>query len=370
MTGPRVTSRCARSVLPATAVFEMTYACNHRCLYCSCPWEAPESRYFRGPEMSTAEWCRLIDHLTTDHEVCRIAFTGGEPTLRADLAEILRYARSRTARWIDDQPERGLIEAARPVDVTVISNGRNLDETVLDALVAAGAALSISLPGLATYAEHTGAGKPEEALHWMRRAADRGVRVTANITVTALNIGELYETIGNALAYGASFVLMNRFLPGGRGLAWRDRLWLTGAQVREAVRVADDVLTKAGIPGSLGTEVPLCLVADLPTRRLTVGTRCAAAHDFFAVDPSGRIRPCNHSPVALGHWTDLAAIVRSDYWGRFLFKRFLPDSCRGCNLAGDCDGGCREAAHICGGALDSPDPVLPGGKRYCSPSAS
>jgi radical SAM protein with 4Fe4S-binding SPASM domain len=173
--------------------------------------------------------------------------------------------------------------------------------------------------------------------------------------------------MGNALAHGASFILLNRFLPGGRGLAHRDRLWLQGDQVRDAIRIADDVLTRAGVPGSLGTEVPKCLVADLPTRKLHVGTRCAGGREFFAIDPAGMVRPCNHSPVALGPWTELDQILAGDYWGRFLFKSFLPETCAGCDLAGDCDGGCREAAHIVGGQLDSPDPVLLEGRDWRRP---
>ena len=47
------TARLAPSFLPATAVLEMTYRCNHACLFCSCPWYAgaiPED-----PEMPVAE---------------------------------------------------------------------------------------------------------------------------------------------------------------------------------------------------------------------------------------------------------------------------------------------------------------------------
>ncbi|HEY3444957.1 MAG TPA: hypothetical protein VGK67_01285 [Myxococcales bacterium] len=36
-----VASRLAASFLPRTAVLEMTYRCNHVCLFCSCPWSAP-----------------------------------------------------------------------------------------------------------------------------------------------------------------------------------------------------------------------------------------------------------------------------------------------------------------------------------------
>jgi radical SAM protein with 4Fe4S-binding SPASM domain len=39
-------------------------------------------------------------------------------------------------------------------------------------------------------------------------------------------------------------------------------------------------------------------------------------------------------------------------------KDYLPKACSGCGQMAACDGGCREAAHICGGGLESLDPAL------------
>lgn len=359
MTETRGNGILARSALPATAVFEMTYACNHQCLYCSCPWEVSDQSYSTPPEMEVQEWQELIDYLTTEHGVSSLAFTGGEPTLKRGLAEILRYAATRKSEYILDDPEKGLHKVYKAPEIYLITNGRNLNEEWVNLLLEVGVkAISISLPGLSTYALHTRQGKAQDALDWMKKCSDAGLHVTANVTATQLNLHELFETIGQAFLHGAKFLLMNRFLPGGRGLGYVEKLSLTGRQVREALTIADRVLTLANRPGSLGTEVPKCLVHDLEMRHLTVGTRCAAGRDFFAIDPSGRVRPCNHSPVQMGHWREIPRIMAEDYWKEFVFKKFLPEMCGACDLADNCDGGCREAAHIVGGVLNAPDPVL------------
>ena len=78
------------------------------------------------------------------------------------------------------------------------------------------------------------------------------------------------------------------------------------------------------------------------------------------IDPSGYIRACNHSPKRLNHFNDVENLKNNPYWKQFVLKDYLPPQCSGCDQMLDCDGGCREAAHICGGSVKSPDPLLAG----------
>jgi radical SAM protein with 4Fe4S-binding SPASM domain len=178
------------------------------------------------------------------------------------------------------------------------------------------------------------------------------------VTVTRQNIHELYETIAQALLAGADTLLMNRFLPGGRGLHHADALELSTEQLTEMLDIAEEVLQTSERYGSVGTELPKCMVDEDKYERLTVGTRCSAALDFFVIDPSGYTRVCNHSPKRLVHFDRIEELKQDPYWKQFTMKDYLPSKCGACSLMGACDGGCREAAHIVGGCIDSPDPVL------------
>jgi radical SAM protein with 4Fe4S-binding SPASM domain len=216
----------------------------------------------------------------------------------------------------------------------------------------------MSLPGLATFPEHTQGGTTaEQVLGWFREAKAAGVTTTVGVTVTSKNLQELYETLATALLAGADTVLLNRFMPGGRGLKHRD-LELSREQLTQMVETAEDVLRQAGRYGSIGTELPLCLVDPSKYTHLKVGTRCSAALDFFVVDPSGYTRVCNHSQVRLNHWREIDKLKDNPYWRRFTQKDYLPKPCFSCPQMGECDGGCREAAHIIGGSLDAIDPLL------------
>jgi radical SAM protein with 4Fe4S-binding SPASM domain len=151
-------------------------------------------------------------------------------------------------------------------------------------------------------------------------------------------------------------LLVNRFLPGGRG-ADRADLCLDRAMLTEMLQTAEGICREANTLGSIGTELPRCVIEG-QYRMLTVGTCCAGGVDFFAIDPACRVRPCNHSPVTLGTWHDLPAAIANPYWQRLKKEQSLPAPCRDCAQSLECDGGFWEAAHIVGGALDSPDPML------------
>jgi radical SAM protein with 4Fe4S-binding SPASM domain len=346
--------RLAPSFLPATGVLEMTYRCNHACLFCSCPWYAgaiPED-----PEMPAAEWKELIAELCR-RGVCNFAFTGGEPLLKEGIEEIIEFAASQQSEYIETVDGQLKSWFAAP-KLFLLSNGKSMSREILALCKKHSINLSMSLPGLATFPEHTQGGTTaEQVLGWFREAKAAGVTTTVGVTVTSKNLQELYETLATALLAGADTVLLNRFMPGGRGLKHRD-LELSREQLTQMVETAEDVLRQAGRYGSIGTELPLCLVDPSKYTHLKVGTRCSAALDFFVVDPSGYTRVCNHSQVRLNHWREIDKLKDNPYWRRFTQKDYLPKPCFSCPQMGECDGGCREAAHIIGGSLDAIDPLL------------
>jgi len=352
-----LSSRLARSFLPATAVLEMTYACTHRCLFCSCPWDAPDGEFKRLPEMGEDEWCALITRLC-DMGVVSFAVTGGEPLLKKGLANIIEHAAASTSHYIETRD--GELQAwDAPPKLYLLSNGSGMTGEILNLCKKHDINLSMSLPGLTTFAEHTGGHDPQHVLRWFRRAKDMGVRTTVGITVTQRNIHELYETMAQALIAGADTVLLNRFLPGGRGLEHVEELALTRDQIPLMLDTAEEVLRTANRLGSVGTELPKCLVNESKYEKLKVGTRCSAALDFFVVGPSGYVRVCHHSTHRLNHVSEIEKLKDHEYWRRFALKRYLPKACAPCEHAGTCDAGCREAAHIVTGQVDGLDPLLP-----------
>lgn len=334
--------------IPETVVLELTYKCNHSCLFCSCPWEATAegcSQYERGQELNFTEWKRVIDKLTAIG-VKNISISGGEALLKDCLLQILEYIR-----------EKGVFN--KESEIVLISNGLLMTDHLLREFKRHNVHLSMSLPGLETFEKHTGVDNASGVLHWFGEAKKLGVSTTVNVTVTALNYHELFETLANGVLAGADSVLINRFLAGGRGLSHLKELSLNKEQLNGMLDIGEKVLELSRRFGSVGTEFPMCIV-DNPKKynRLKVGYLCAAAKTFFVIDPAGFIRACNHSPRKVGHIFDEEIVTDVEYWNMFSYRGYIPRSCILCKEVNYCDCGCRETASIINGNPKELDPCL------------
>lgn len=341
----------AHSFLPNSAVLEMTYKCNHMCLFCSCPWENKNGNYQKEDELSLEEWKNCIVKLV-DMGVCNFSFTGGEPLLNKNIKEIIQFVNTLVAKHTD-----GLNEKSAPTQF-LISNGQLMNEDFLVFLKENNVNLSLSMPGLKTYHQHTQNGEAAKILSLLEMAKNLGINTTVNITATKINLSELYETISKALLAGANTLLLNRFLPGGRGMEYTQELFLNSEETVEILDIAEEVLKRANRFGNVGTELPLCILKNKKYNNLKVGTRCAAAIGFFVVGPEGKIRTCNHSPNKLAHFTEIEQVKNSSYWRKFTQKDYLPVNCKQCTQTNQCDGGCREAAHVFSESPSDDDPIF------------
>ena len=112
-------AQSAKQLLPSTFVLELTRRCNNRCGYCYNAWRAPELKYAKEDrgEMTTEEIKETILRLEEEAPVAVVALSGGEPTLRPDLPEIVQFIRS-----------RGIL-------AQIVTNGTNLTKSLVDATV-------------------------------------------------------------------------------------------------------------------------------------------------------------------------------------------------------------------------------------------
>src|SRR5207249_9914344 len=72
---------------PLWLLAELTYKCPLQCPYCPNPLDFAGPRFRR--ELSTEEWCRVFREGKA-LGVLQLGRSGGEPTLRADLEDLVR----------------------------------------------------------------------------------------------------------------------------------------------------------------------------------------------------------------------------------------------------------------------------------------
>lgn len=342
-------------------IFEVTQACNHACLHCYNVWHASSIRDLRMGEgrgggsypRGQLDTARTLDLLAKalDETICsHVTLTGGEPLLRPDLPQILEFLQRRRVR------------------VTVISNGRLLDEAMAASLLGRGVGL-FELPLLShrrqVHDELSGApGAWDAVLAAMANLRLQRGQVIAAFVATRRNIEHLGETLRLAFAFGARGVMFNRFNPGGRGREHLSALLPSVEQVRAALEVAEKTAAELNFPISCSIPIQPCLIDTSRFPHLSFGF-CAAgsARAYYTIDPLGNLRACNHTDIILGNlieeaFADLTAPARLS-----AFTCAIPAFCADCDRRLECQGGCKAAAQVCYGSLTAEEPFLSAGRN-------
>lgn len=75
------------SALPKSGYVKLGYSCNNHCLFCTAEWKK------RHGDRDTATILEEISRIVLEEKVDRLVYSGGEPTIRGDLPQIIAYAR-------------------------------------------------------------------------------------------------------------------------------------------------------------------------------------------------------------------------------------------------------------------------------------
>ena len=291
--------------LPKQAYFEVTRACNQTCPFCSCSWFA-EKKPLQRPEIDISEWMEAASELIANG-VQHIALTGGEPTLKVALPQLLRHISV-------------LLQKHHGKDSTLalFTNGHAVGNEWFDILTDCNAEIYTSLPALSEFSRQTGLpnGDFRNVLTFIHDAVGRGLRVTVGITITKPMIHELYETLSYAILSGAEAIVLNLFKPSGRGMS-HPELLLYEDDIRNAVDVAEEIIDDAGNACIIGGEFPPVVNANHHPR-LSLTNHCMATKGTFTVGPDGWLHVCEHDPQDICHWRDWRTAIQTDRWWHFM----------------------------------------------------
>lgn len=348
MTRKAISDTGEYQALPSTFVLELTRRCNNRCGHCYNAWRAPELRYpmDRHGEMTTAEVKWTILKLMEDLPLKTVVLSGGEPTLRPDLPEIVRFLRS-----------QGL--AAQ-----IITNGTNLTESLVDATVS-GSCYQVSLLSWRREEHDRLTGNPgawDAVIDGMTNVHLAGGHLIAVFVATRQNYTDIGPTAHLALMLGANSLLYNRINAGAANLHHSKELFLTPAMVDENLCVLDEIASATGFPVSTGVVIEPCMV-DIARYPHIQFNWCSLAGEksTLIVDPAGNFRVCEHSSVVLGNIRrDSVRDIYAHHAYLRAFRTTWPKECTNCDnpLKELCRGGCKAAAEQAYGTFERVEPFV------------
>jgi radical SAM protein with 4Fe4S-binding SPASM domain len=183
---------------PGHPVWEVTGACNLRCVHC----HATSGRADAG-ELTTDEGKKLIDMLAATGEFRTLIYTGGEPLVRPDIFTLLRYSQ-----------KAGLANI-------IATNGTLIDEEMAFKLRDHGVvcnAISIDAADPQTHdAIRNRPGAFDLALRAIEATKKAGILLQINTTAMEYNMPHLPRLIDFADNCGAGIMLMYQLVAVGRG---------------------------------------------------------------------------------------------------------------------------------------------------------
>jgi pyrroloquinoline quinone biosynthesis protein E len=327
-----------RAPTPLGLLAELTYRCPLHCTYCANPINLAGYR----DELDTAAWCRVLDEARA-LGVLQVHFSGGEPLLRRDLADLVRHA-------------HGL-----GMYVNLVTSGIPLAAGALDELAGAGLDhLQLSIQDARPAEADAVAGIPAHArkLAVAEQARRLGLTLTANAVLHRGNVDRLVDITALAAAMGADRVELAHTQYYGWALRNRAALMPSAEQVAHARR--DAVLARQRYGDRL--EI-VHVLADYHTGAAKPCMDGWGSRQLV-VAPNGDVLPCLAAaqlpglvPVNATH-TPLRDIwYDSSAFNRFRGTDWLPEPCQSCALREVDFGGCRCQAYQLTGDPGATDPA-------------
>jgi radical SAM protein with 4Fe4S-binding SPASM domain len=316
--------------LPILGEIAVTYRCNNACIFCyagcgagGCTG-APRS-VTGNTEMSVAEAKEVIRVFKEDAKIPFFSFTGGEPLLRDDLEDMIRYARRCN------------------LQVNLITNGILASPGRAKSLFDAGlrtAQVSVEGPEAVTHDALTARpGSFEATLRGIRSMQAAGISVQTNTTVSAVNAAQTARMPQFLKSLGVMRFAMNLYLPPGNGSGPEGLLvpYSRAGAIIDAVHAA---ARSEGMTFYWYSPIPHC---HYNTIARGLGNKsCAAMDGLLSVSPSGDVLPCSSYPEPMGNllttgFRDIWFSARARY---FKSKEYAPGECAGCGSFVACQAAC------------------------------
>jgi radical SAM protein with 4Fe4S-binding SPASM domain len=311
----------------------LTFRCQNDCVHCYAggPHETPE--------LSTVQWKSVIDKLS-EIGVFILTFTGGEPTTREDLPELLMYAQN-----------KGMVTG-------LISNGRRFkDKAYVDVLEKSGldfVQITLESHKPLIHDLMTGAkGSWKETLAGIRNAVQSKIYVSTNTTLSKHNAADFLTTIDYIKSLGVGAFGCNSLIYSGKAPAASEEFALSIEELNALLPQIRDKAHMIGLKFLWYTPTQYCQFDPV---QLGLGVKtCTAAMINASVGPNGDVYPCQSYFESLGN-------ILTEPWEKIWHhplaeklrnREYAEEKCKDCSQLQICGGGCplelQNKEHQCSG---------------------
>ena len=261
---------------------EGTWHCNQNCVHCYAAGQAQSSE----KELTTEQWKKIIDKCRKVG-IPQVTFTGGEPTMREDLFELIDHAKwfitrlnTNGIRLTADYCGKLKKASLDSLQITFYSN----DEEVHNKLV--------------------GAARYKDTVAGIENALAAGLNISINTPLCSLNRNYV-DTLRFLHDKGVTYVTCSGLITTGNAACEEsEKLQLTNPEIREILKEAVAYAFNNGMEISFTSPG---WVDDDFCKELGINTpNCGAGLSNMAITPGGNVVPCQSwlSDEPLGKFLD------------------------------------------------------------------
>jgi radical SAM protein with 4Fe4S-binding SPASM domain len=328
--------------LPIEVMIEIEPRCNFYCAFCFNKISFAKQGRQKIKFFSTGYVKKIIKQIKKAG-IQNVRFTGGEPLLRPDILEILKYAK-----------DSGFKE------VRLNTNGSLIDKKLAVRLVEYVDNFLLPLESFTAEKEAQISGFKNsfvlklEALHWLELAGAKTIRLGTVVTKRA--IGDLEQIAAIVAQQPVSRWELYRPIPMG------DEQFLIDTNDAEILVEKLSALANkfAGKQSYyIANALPFCSVKN-PDRMNHFsgwGAFLDGGYTRFVIDPRGFAKPHYFSDENIGDPLNPLACWSHPFMQKMRNLEFLPDKCTACQFKNKCRGGSRFAAKTIFGDYRAPDPL-------------
>lgn len=241
--------------------------CNQKCLLCY----AGNEKLAVVDELSTEDWYRIIDKCK-EANIPALTFTGGEPTIREDLVNLVAYSSwfvtrlntngIRLSKELCKQLYKANLDS---VQITLYSHDRDIHNRMV------------------------GGNHFDETINGIKNAVEAGLDVSINTPLCSIN-ADYANTMRFAHSLGVNYFSCSGVIPAGNAVIDKKINRLSSEEIYQSVKEAyeyakdNDLEISFTSPGWISKERLKAMKIVVPS--------CGACLSNMAIAPNGEVIPC------------------------------------------------------------------------------
>ena len=245
-----------------------SWHCNQKCVHCY----AAGQTLAEEKELDTAEWKRIIDKCR-EAGIPQITFTGGEPTMREDLTELIDYS-----KWFVTRLNTNGIKLTKDYC-------RELKKASLDSMQ-----ITFYSCDEEIHNKLVGANRYQNTVQGIENAIAEGLNISINTPLCTLN-RDYAKTLEFLKEKGVRYVTCSGLITTGNATeAESVSLQLSGEQIQEILKEAVGYCHRNDMEISFTS--PGWIPEEFFKEYGLMTPNCGACLSNMAITPSGNVVPC------------------------------------------------------------------------------